>query len=89
MGISNFVTFLENTKGYRQDLRRAEYGDERDPEMRAFLERIAPTVARSGTCWLRTRATAFVKKANVDYLTDVEVLFLEEHLLAGLGTRVR
>jgi dipeptidyl aminopeptidase/acylaminoacyl peptidase len=42
VGISNFVTFLENTAGYRQDLRRAEYGDERDPEMRAFLEEIAP-----------------------------------------------
>jgi dipeptidyl aminopeptidase/acylaminoacyl peptidase len=42
VGISNFVTFLQNTQGYRQDLRRAEYGDERDPEMRAFLEGIAP-----------------------------------------------
>lgn len=42
VGISNFVTFLENTSDYRRDLRRAEYGDERDPEMRAFLERIAP-----------------------------------------------
>ena len=37
VGISNFVTFLENTEGYRRDLRRVEYGDERDPEMRAFL----------------------------------------------------
>ncbi len=42
VGISNLVTFLENTSGYRQDLRRVEYGDERDPKMRAFLERIAP-----------------------------------------------
>lgn len=42
VGISNFVTFLTNTKGYRRDLRRAEYGDERDPEMRAFLEKISP-----------------------------------------------
>ncbi|MFW6027193.1 MAG: alpha/beta fold hydrolase [bacterium] len=42
VGISNFVTFLENTKGYRRDLRRAEYGDERDPEMRAFLQKISP-----------------------------------------------
>ncbi|MEZ5560076.1 MAG: alpha/beta fold hydrolase [Pseudomonadales bacterium] len=41
-GISNFVTFLHNTEDYRRDLRRAEYGDERDPEMRAFLERISP-----------------------------------------------
>ena len=43
VGISNFVTFLENTEDYRRDLRRAEYGDERDPEMREFLERISPT----------------------------------------------
>lgn len=42
VGISNFVTFLENTEDYRRDLRRAEYGDERDPEMRAFLERASP-----------------------------------------------
>ena len=42
VGISNFVTFLENTKPYRRDQRRVEYGDERDPEMRAFLEKISP-----------------------------------------------
>ena len=43
VGISNFVTFLENTRDYRRDLRRVEYGDERDPKMRAFLEKIAPS----------------------------------------------
>jgi dipeptidyl aminopeptidase/acylaminoacyl peptidase len=43
VGISNFVTFLENTKDYRRDLRRVEYGDERDPKMREFLIRISPT----------------------------------------------
>lgn len=42
VGMSNLVTFLENTEGYRRDLRRVEYGDERDPKMRAFLNRIAP-----------------------------------------------
>lgn len=42
VGISNFVTFLENTQDYRRDLRRVEYGDERDPDMRAFLESISP-----------------------------------------------
>ncbi len=42
VGISNFVTFLENTQAYRRDLRRVEYGDERDPQMRAFLESISP-----------------------------------------------
>ena len=43
VGISNFVTFLSNTESYRRDLRRAEYGDEREPQMRAFLEAISPT----------------------------------------------
>jgi dipeptidyl aminopeptidase/acylaminoacyl peptidase len=42
VGISNFVTFLTNTAGYRRDLRRAEYGDERDPPMRAHLQTISP-----------------------------------------------
>lgn len=42
VGPSNLATFLEHTAGYRQDLRRVEYGDERDPATRAFLERIAP-----------------------------------------------
>lgn len=42
VGPSNLVTFLEHTSGYRKDLRRVEYGDERDPKMREFLERIAP-----------------------------------------------
>lgn len=42
VGISNLVTFLQNTEAYRRDLRRAEYGDERDPEIRAYLEKTAP-----------------------------------------------
>jgi dipeptidyl aminopeptidase/acylaminoacyl peptidase len=42
VGISNFVTFLQHTEPYRQDLRRVEYGDERDPEMKTFLMRISP-----------------------------------------------
>ena len=42
VGISSFVTFLQNTQDYRRDLRRAEYGDERIPEMRAHLEKISP-----------------------------------------------
>ncbi|NNK33636.1 MAG: S9 family peptidase, partial [Xanthomonadales bacterium] len=42
VGISNFVTFLENTEDYRRAFRRFEYGDERDPEMRAFLQSISP-----------------------------------------------
>ncbi|MBO0912216.1 MAG: S9 family peptidase [Acidobacteria bacterium] len=42
VGMSNLVTFLEHTEPYRQDLRRVEYGDERDSKMREFLESIAP-----------------------------------------------
>ena len=47
VGISNFVTFLENTQAYRRDLRRVEYGDERDPEQRAKLEEISPLARAS------------------------------------------
>ena len=42
VGISNFNTFLKNTEEYRRDLRRAEYGDERDPKMAAFFDKMAP-----------------------------------------------
>ena len=42
VGISNFVTFLQNTQPYRRDLRREEYGDERIPAMRQFLTEISP-----------------------------------------------
>jgi dipeptidyl aminopeptidase/acylaminoacyl peptidase len=42
VGPSNLVTFLEHTSGYRKDLRRVEYGDEREPKMREYLESIAP-----------------------------------------------
>ncbi len=42
VGMSNLVTFLEHTEAYRRDLRRVEYGDERDPKMHQFLEKIAP-----------------------------------------------
>jgi dipeptidyl aminopeptidase/acylaminoacyl peptidase len=44
VGIANFVTFLENTASYRRDLRRVEYGDESDPEMRTFLDRASRPV---------------------------------------------
>ena len=47
VGISNFVTFLKNTQGYRRDLRRAEYGDERDPKMREHLDRVSPPDRRA------------------------------------------
>jgi dipeptidyl aminopeptidase/acylaminoacyl peptidase len=42
VGISNFLSFLKNTQDYRRDLRRVEYGDERDPAMAAHLGKISP-----------------------------------------------
>ena len=42
VGISDFTTFLTNTESYRRDLRRVEYGDERDPAIRAVFDRISP-----------------------------------------------
>jgi dipeptidyl aminopeptidase/acylaminoacyl peptidase len=42
VGMSNLVTFLEHTEEYRRDLRRVEYGDERDPAMRKYMEDTAP-----------------------------------------------
>ena len=42
VGMSNLVTFLEHTEAYRRDLRRMEYGDERDAKVHDFLEKIAP-----------------------------------------------
>ena len=42
VAISSFVTFLENTQGYRRDLRRVEYGDERDSKQRRKLLEISP-----------------------------------------------
>lgn len=41
-GITDFVSFLVNTELGRRAQRREEYGDERDPFMRAILERISP-----------------------------------------------
>jgi dipeptidyl aminopeptidase/acylaminoacyl peptidase len=42
MGISSFVSFLQRTSPWRRELRRAEYGDERNAEMRGFLQGISP-----------------------------------------------
>ncbi len=54
VGIASFRSFLKNTSSYRQDLRRAEYGDERDPKMQEFFERIDPlsNVARINSALL-------------------------------------
>ncbi len=119
VGISNFVTFLEHTQAYRRDLRRVEYGDERDPAMRAFLEEIAPLhhadrirkpllvaagandprvpVAESDQIaaavegnhvpvWYmvaKDEGHGYQKKANVDYLRTVSIVFLKTYLLGA------
>jgi dipeptidyl aminopeptidase/acylaminoacyl peptidase len=61
VGISSFITFLESTAEYRRDLRRVEYGDERDPEMRAHLEKISP-LRRAG----EIRSALFVAQGAND-----------------------
>ncbi len=61
VGISNFVTFLENTQSYRRDLRRVEYGDERDAKMREFQLRISPTTNAG-----KIRAPLFVAQGEND-----------------------
>jgi dipeptidyl aminopeptidase/acylaminoacyl peptidase len=41
-GPSNLATFVEHTEGWRRGLQRAEFGDERDPKVKDFMERTAP-----------------------------------------------
>lgn len=41
-GPTNLATYIERTEAWRRDRRREEYGDERDAQMRALLEQIAP-----------------------------------------------
>lgn len=79
VGISNFVTFLERTESYRRDLRRKEYGDERDPQMRAFLESISPLANAD-----RITKPLFV----VQGLNDPRVPYTEaEQIVASLKRR--
>lgn len=61
VGISDFTTFLNNTESYRRDLRRAEYGDERVPEMKAVFDRISP-LKNAG----KIRAPLFVAQGKND-----------------------
>jgi dipeptidyl aminopeptidase/acylaminoacyl peptidase len=41
-GITDFTSYLSNGAPYRQSQHRAEYGDERDLDVKAFLRRISP-----------------------------------------------
>jgi dipeptidyl aminopeptidase/acylaminoacyl peptidase len=42
LGMAHLPTFIETEVPYRRDALRAEYGDERLPEVRAVLERLSP-----------------------------------------------
>ncbi|WP_083682161.1 alpha/beta fold hydrolase [Archangium sp. Cb G35] len=61
VGISSLPTFLQNTQAYRQELRRVEYGDERDPEVRKVQERISPLNSVE-----RIKAALFVQQGAND-----------------------
>ncbi|CAM4274154.1 S9 family peptidase [Corallococcus exiguus] len=61
VGISSLPSFLQNTQAYRRDLRRAEYGDERDPEVRKVQERISPLGSVD-----KIRAALFVQQGAND-----------------------
>ncbi|MCC5886087.1 MAG: S9 family peptidase [Gammaproteobacteria bacterium] len=79
VGISNFVTFLENTQDYRRHLRREEYGDERDPAMRAHLEAISPL----NNIERMTRPLLIVQGANDPRVPQSEA----DQLVAALRAR--
>ena len=78
VGIANFVTFLESTESYRRDLRRVEYGDERDPAMRAFLTRISPINNAQ-----KIKAPLFV----VAGLNDPRVRYTEAEQIVGAARK--
>jgi dipeptidyl aminopeptidase/acylaminoacyl peptidase len=61
VGISSLPSFLQNTQAYRRDLRRAEYGDEREAEVRKVQERISPLSAVD-----RIRAALYVQQGKND-----------------------
>jgi dipeptidyl aminopeptidase/acylaminoacyl peptidase len=60
VGQTNLVTYLEQTEPSRQADRRLEFGDERDPDMRAFLLSISPVTHAS----LLKKPTGIVHPAN-------------------------
>lgn len=78
VGIANFVTFLQNTESYRRDLRRVEYGDEREPAMRDFLMRISPV-----TNVERIKAPLFVVHGR----NDPRVPYTEAEQIVAAATK--
>ncbi len=82
VGISNFNTFLKNTEDYRRDLRRVEYGDERDPKMAAHLESISPLnhAEKIG------KPLFIVQGANDPRVPASEAVQMKERITANGGT---
>jgi dipeptidyl aminopeptidase/acylaminoacyl peptidase len=81
VGISNFNTFLKNTEDYRRDLRRVEYGDERDPKMAAFLERISPLNHTDKI----TKPLFIIQGANDPRVPASEAVQMKERIQANGG----
>ncbi len=81
VGISNFNTFLKNTEDYRRDLRRVEYGDERDPKMAAFLESISPLNHTDKI----TKPLFIIQGANDPRVPASEAVQMKERIQANGG----
>jgi dipeptidyl aminopeptidase/acylaminoacyl peptidase len=41
-GISNLASFVSQTEAWRRELQRSEFGDERNPKVKEFMDRTAP-----------------------------------------------
>jgi dipeptidyl aminopeptidase/acylaminoacyl peptidase len=82
VGISNFNTFLKNTESYRRDLRRVEYGDERDRQMAAFLEKISPLTNASKI----TKPLFIIQGGNDPRVPRTEAVQMADKVAASGGT---
>jgi dipeptidyl aminopeptidase/acylaminoacyl peptidase len=66
-GMSNIVTWLERQPPDTIELRRREYGDERDPEMKKFLTEVSPLTHAD-----RIRTPLFIVHGKNDVRVPVE-----------------
>lgn len=82
VGISNFNTFLKNTESYRRDLRRVEYGDERDEAMAQFLEKISP-LTNAGRI---TKPLFIIQGGNDPRVPRTEAVQMADKVAANGGT---
>lgn len=82
VGISHFTSFLKNTESYRRDLRRVEYGDEREPAMAAFFEKIAPL----NNAQKITKPLFIVQGGNDPRVPRTEAVQMAEKVKANGGT---